>query len=351
MFSYTAGEILDLSARAGNHCFPAPKRRTDDLSFWHTEVLKLNERYLNGVAPHAAPTPQIANMTELRPLFPMLNVEGLNRHAKAKKRGDLQRIFTSPHSEDYATWNVFQLLQKRPPKHWWPEFIALAERKVPGMAAELDPDDVPEVKLWDTVAAPTAYERARRERMRQSSNPDTVQRSQQGDPVEGASEIDITLKGRTYLIYIEAKLHHDISTRTTHDAERDQISRNIDCLLENCGDRRPFFWMIVRDDGPGWLYTQRLDLLQKGTQSFLPHRSQEVTGRVARGTALLLWREVLEIATRDLSQDEMPTSVDTELRKRFGLIPNLLRPADSTAVYHWSTIMIERKLKMSRKKL
>jgi hypothetical protein len=23
-FSYTAGEILDLSARAGNHCFPAP---------------------------------------------------------------------------------------------------------------------------------------------------------------------------------------------------------------------------------------------------------------------------------------------------------------------------------------
>jgi hypothetical protein len=262
----------------------------------------------------------------------MLNVEQLNRHAKAKKRGDLQRIFTSPGSEDYATWNVFQLLLRRPPKQWWPEFVALAERKVPGIAAELDPDDVPEVTLWDTVAAPTAYERASRDRMRQSSNPDTVQRSQQRDPVEGASEIDITLKGLTYLIYIEAKLHHDISTRTTHDAERDQISRNIDCLLENCGDRRPFFWMIVRDDGPGWLYTQRLDLLRKGTHKFLPHRPQEVTGRVARGTALFLWHEVLEIATRDLSHDEMTTSVDTELRMRFGLIRNLPPPSDSPGV-------------------
>jgi hypothetical protein len=225
----------------------------------------------------------------------------------------------------------FPVIAEKRPVHWWPRLIALAEQKVPGIASELDVDDIPEVTLWDNVSFPAAYERASRERMRQSSDPAAVRRSHEKDPVEGASEIDITLKGRSYLIYIEAKLHHDISTRTVHDAERDQISRNIDCLLESCGDRRPFFWMIVRDDGPGWLYTQRLNLLRTSSSEFLPHRPRQMTGFTASRTALFLWHEILGVATDGLSLDGTTDSVNVELRKRLGLIPSRLRPHKSTA--------------------
>jgi hypothetical protein len=55
--------------------------------------------------------------------------------------------------------------------------------------------------------------------------------------VEGNSEIDLIIESSSLLIYIEAKLDSDISMRTTHDPARNQIIRNIDCLLDSARGR------------------------------------------------------------------------------------------------------------------
>src|SRR5262249_16283559 len=46
-FRYPAGEILHLARREGNYCFPAKPPRVEDVSFWHSEILKANRQFLN----------------------------------------------------------------------------------------------------------------------------------------------------------------------------------------------------------------------------------------------------------------------------------------------------------------
>lgn len=46
-FPYTAGEILDLARRDGNYNLPARPHRVEDVSFWHSEILKANRQFLN----------------------------------------------------------------------------------------------------------------------------------------------------------------------------------------------------------------------------------------------------------------------------------------------------------------
>jgi hypothetical protein len=50
--------------------------------------------------------------------------------------------------------------------------------------------------------------------------------------VEGNSEIDVVIESTSLLIDVEAKLDSDISMRTTYDPSRNQIVRNIDCVME-----------------------------------------------------------------------------------------------------------------------
>ena len=57
-------------------------------------------------------------------------------------------------------------------------------------------------------------------------------------------------------MYVEAKLGSDISMNTKYDPQRNQIVRNIDCLIENAGERLPIFWMLVRDEAPERAYVQ-----------------------------------------------------------------------------------------------
>jgi hypothetical protein len=70
-------------------------------------------------------------------------------------------------------------------------------------------------------------------------------------PVEGATEVDVSQEGSSYLVFVEAKLGSDVSWRTTYDP----TVRNIDCLIETAGSKTPHFWMIVRDKGPSRSYT------------------------------------------------------------------------------------------------
>ena len=60
------------------------------------------------------------------------------------------------------------------------------------------------VALWQLVPAPRAYVEASRQRMHGSAIQEWVERAANPAPVEGQSEVDISLVGQTYQVFIEA---------------------------------------------------------------------------------------------------------------------------------------------------
>jgi hypothetical protein len=230
---------------------------------------------------------------------------------KAQKRGDLQRMLHSENSEDYVTWNAFQLLGRTDSSKWWPKLLTLAGR------CSLSPDEHPTVHLWQTVDAPRAYEALSRERMRRTPNEAWRARSYSSAPVEGPSEIDIVFEGQSYLVFVEAKLGSDVSLSTTYDPERNQIVRNIDCLLEVCGRRTPVFWMLVRDKDQSRAYMQLMRTYRDpaALRRGLPHRNIQQLTDIAENSAVVRWRDFIAMIPA-IPEDRECAFVRLELDRR-----------------------------------
>ncbi len=115
--------------------------------------------------------------------------------------------------------------------------------------------------------------------------------------MEGRSEIDIQFEGRSYLVFVEAKLGSDISLSTTYDPERNQIVRNIDCVLEVCGKRHPVFWMFVRDRQPTRAYIQLMEQYRDASKlcCALPHRAATQIKEVTEGLAVVTWADLMNL--------------------------------------------------------
>jgi len=92
-----------------------------------------------------------------------------------------------------------------------------------------------------------------------SGNLKWVLRAKVPEPVECPSEIDIVFEHDKFLAVVESKLGSDVSMITKYDPQRNQIIRNIDCLIENAGHRTPIFWMLVRDESPDRAYVQLMN--------------------------------------------------------------------------------------------
>jgi hypothetical protein len=131
---------------AAEYDFPAPRHPTTDMNHWHTLIAARNAEYLaieSAAAPAATiPTPQTqpADGT-LTPSFPILNLPKLMASPKARKRDDIERILHSLNSEDYVTWNFFQLLEAVPASSWWPALRQLTKLR------SVDAADMPTVRL------------------------------------------------------------------------------------------------------------------------------------------------------------------------------------------------------------
>ena len=301
---------------AAEYDFPAPAHPTTDIDHWYTAIKARNAEYLAGecsappVATILIPQTQPADGT-LTSSFPILNLPKLMGSPKARKRGDIERILHSENSEDYVTWNFFQLLSPVPAESWWPTLL-----KLTGVTS-IDPADTPAVRLWQTAAAPKAYEALSRERMRTSNNLAWCKRSFDMGPVEGPSEIDITFEGRGYVAFVEAKLGSDVSLTTTYDPERNQIARNIDCALEVCGKRRPVFWMFVRDRQPTRAYVQLMERYRLASElsRSLPHRAAARLQEIAASLVVVTWSELLALL-RGVTRTGLEADVEWELRRR-----------------------------------
>lgn len=247
--------------------------------------------------------------------FPFVDLERLRSHPKANKPSDLHRILKSPQSEDWVTWNVLQAIQRREPASWWPELVSLANSHAPALDDSLAYSSPPVIDLWRTVPTPPEYERVSRLRMASSDKAEWRKRAQNPKPVEGPTEVDAALNGDDYLIFVEAKLGSDISERTTYDPLRNQIVRNIDCVIECAGDRRPYFWMFVKDRKPKLMYSDIICRYRSDPRTLkmeMPHRDPAVLACIVQEIAMVEWRELLPLLpdTPELSD------VLAELRRR-----------------------------------
>ena len=312
----------------------APTVRTDDLAFWHKYTNDCNGRYLGGApvsaAVEAAPASAAAaplareadRTTQPTPdpvqSFPILYLDRLQHSPKGRKAQDMARILHSPNSEDWVTWNFFQILLDQYPAGWWGQLVSAARRRNPELGFPFDDRSLPTPAFWELVRSPLGYESLSRARMANSGNPEWMARARTPDPVEGASEIDITLDHEEFLIFIEAKLGSDVSMSTSHDPERNQIVRNIDCLMETAGDRMPFFWLLVKDGEPSRAYVQLVDAYKDDPGQLckaLPHRDPEALRTIARALTILEWRDFAELVCGDGS-DQETNAVKRELERR-----------------------------------
>jgi hypothetical protein len=323
-FQWTADDICE---RARNS-FDAPTVSTDDLAFWHKQTEDFNARYLG----KPVETPRVAAVPPAKPVeasgqsaptaangaIPVLHLDRLMELPKGRKAQDMDRILHSPNSEDWATWNFFQILLGQYPNGWWGHLVAAARRRNPELEFRFDERSQPVPLFWTAVRSPSHYEERSRARMLESGNPEWIARAGSPEPVEGPSEIDIAFEHNEFLIFVEAKLGSDLSMSTSYDPQRNQIVRNIDCLIEKADGRMPFFWMLARDDDPGRAYVQ----LMKGYKNDpallardLPHRSPETLAQIAQNLTLLLWRDFSELVC-GLGADAETNAVKRELGRR-----------------------------------
>jgi hypothetical protein len=321
---FTAPQILSLAQKPGNFCLDAPAHPVSDLSFWRCQINDLNRRYLK-LPPRDLPAASspLVSPDRARPAspdrFPILDADELRR-LKTARRQDLERILSSPQSEDYVTWNFGLLLLRKEARLWWPALVDVARRANPQLSFRGAAEDLPSLSFWPRVPSPPEYERASRERMLASREPDWVSRASDPTPVEGRSEIDLVLSGRSYVIFVEAKLGSDVSMQTKYDPARNQIVRNIDCLLEEAGSRSPSFWLFVRDTGPARAYTQLVNqykVRSSDLETLLPHRSPTDLDRIARNLTLCSWTDLYALV-RDVTaaEDSLVQSVKWELEQR-----------------------------------
>ena len=228
--------------------------------------------------------------------FPFVDFEQLLMHRKARKRKDFDRMLQSPQSEDWVTWNVLRAIQRQ--AYWWPTLVSLTRRQALESEHSLTSGRPPAVDFWRRVATPPAYERARRKRMASSKDAEWRSRANKQRSVEGPTEVDVVFEGTAYLVFVEAKLGSDVCERTTWDPLRNQIVRNIDCVIEEAGDRQPVFWMFVKDRQPQFRFSQIIDSYRSDVgllKSRLPHRDTEVLARIVESIAVVEWRELVPL--------------------------------------------------------
>lgn len=299
---------------------PAAPYDVKDMAHWRREIARLNSKYLGYEWPAAADGGPVAEsdppITEPQQ-FPIVDHDILLRSPKAAKRVDLERMYSSPRSEDYVTWTVTRALARLDRQDWWPALVQLAESDAVG-GSGLDSRVAPEVHVWRVVNTPPGYERASRERMRASGNAKWRNRTLNPRSVEGPSEIDIVFETDAALLFVEAKLRSDLSTGTKYDPARNQLIRVIDCAVEEAGERAPRCWLITPDRHPQRLYTDIVGRYRddpSAASRLLPHRDPEQVRAVVEHLAVIMWREILDAVEWNTEDATLAAALD-EVRRR-----------------------------------
>lgn len=196
-----------------------------------------------------------------------LIIDKYNSEFKRWREMKLEQL-KSENSEDAITWNVFRSFEQIDPKSWLAQLFKKSFRKEIRYKLEFI-----DIRLWEKLNPPKSL------------------------PVpEGQSEIDIIIESDEFVWFIEAKYKSDISMKTTHDSERNQVIRNIDVGLEYVKGKDFYFSLLILNEkySPNGLsiineYNNSINRLMKD----LKHRNSELSK--LRGIGILTWQDILNI--------------------------------------------------------
>ena len=322
-FHWSADELC----QRARYMFDAPTIATNNLSFWHDYTILGNQFLRQSGVVFPTSQQDLAKRGEANPslgaktaveLFPMLDMEAFQTLPKSRKTIDVERMLTSAQSEDWVTWNLLRLIL-RTGDSWWrivQDAILAADR---GLKLPLESNNAA-LSFWRITEPPRAYEAASRKRMLHSGDPLLTARASDPKPVEGNSEIDVVFEVSELLVFVEAKLGSDISMQTTYDPSRNQIARNIDCLIDESRGRIPMFWMFVRDLGPKRAYVQLMREYRDNPGTLardLPHRDPAVLEAIAQRLIMVTWRDLgRQVCAVQPEDDELVRALKNELWRR-----------------------------------
>ncbi|MEZ4216928.1 MAG: hypothetical protein R3E88_10665 [Myxococcota bacterium] len=183
-------------------------------------------------------------------------------------RGSKLEHMRSENSEDVVTWNVFRSLSKLDPSAWFQEMFERSFGHSVGL-----PSRGVVIDLWRSASPPPGI------------------REHQND--EGASEIDVVIENEELVWYIEAKFKSDISLKTTANAERDQVIRNIDVGSWHAAPRDFYFSLLVLDRSRSPEGVRRVEKYSRKAglpKDLLKHRPDGVAN--FKGASVITWREI-----------------------------------------------------------
>jgi len=106
--------------------------------------------------------------------------------------------------------------------------------------------------------------------------------------------------------------------KTSYDPVRNQIVRNIDCVLEKSAGREPIFWLLVRDEEPDRAYLQLVNNYKSDPGLLvrdLPHRDVEMLVKIVQNLTILLWSDFRELVCSP-GIDVETNAVKQELERR-----------------------------------
>jgi hypothetical protein len=186
----------------------------------------------------------------------------------AVMRGAKREQLRSENSEDALTWNVFRSLAQIEPGFWFP---LLKEKAFPDAPVDPTPQIVT-VHLWQPIPPPPSL------------------RLHQKD--EDPSEIDIIIETEVSVWFIEAKFKSDISTRTTNNATRNQVIRNLDVGSWYAGMRDFYFALLIMDAERTPKGVKAIKAVWPSLPSFA-HRPDGM--RNIRGVGTLVWKDVASV--------------------------------------------------------
>lgn len=188
----------------------------------------------------------------------------------------------SENSEDALSWNVFRSLKQIDPSLWLPKlFKTTFQKEFAYSCISVD------VLLWKRLHPPSTL-----------------------TTKEGQTEVDIIIQTHDFVWFIEAKYKSDISMRTTHAPNRNQIIRNIDVGLEYAKEKDFYFSLLILDEQhspKGLSMTNSYRNSIQKVKEDLPHLNDELFN--LHGIGVFDWFDLHKLLI------ELSTAADSTLEK------------------------------------
>lgn len=187
----------------------------------------------------------------------------------ASMRASKIKHLRSENSEDAVTWNVFRSLRQIDSSAWLPALTGLA---LGGHGLETK---ATYTTLWTTVPPPAGL-------------------LETGD--EGESEIDVIIQSPSWVWFIEAKYHSDISSGTTTRPSRDQVLRNVDVGSYYAGVRSFYFSLLIQSESrspQGVAAVERYASLLEPRELLSAHRADGLAN--LKAITVMTWSHLADV--------------------------------------------------------